>query len=62
VKKHRLTPSDFSFRSKEEQPVAFQLLVIAAMVYVANDKMGYWHDKNMLRSLSEEGRQGLLRS
>ncbi len=62
VKKHRLTPSDFSFRSKEEQPVAFQLLVLMAMAYVANDKMGYWHDKNMLHTLSEEGRQGLLRS
>ena len=62
VKKHRLTPSDFTFRSKEEQPVAFQLLVIAAMAYVANDKMGYWQDKNMLHSLSEEGRQGLLKS
>jgi hypothetical protein len=61
VKKHRLTPSDFSFRSKEEQPVAFQLLVIAAMAYVANDQMGYWYDKNMLHSLSEEGRQGLLK-
>jgi hypothetical protein len=34
--------------SKEEQPVAFQLLVIAAMAYVANDKMGHWHDNNML--------------
>jgi hypothetical protein len=62
VKKHRLTPSDFTFRSKEEQPVAFQLLVIAAMAYVANDKMGYWHDKDMFRVLSEEGRQGLLKA
>lgn len=61
VKKHRLTPSDFSFRSKEEQPVAFRLLVIAAMAYVANDKMGYWHDNNMFRVLSDEGRQGLLK-
>jgi hypothetical protein len=62
VKKRVLQPSDFSFRSREEQPVAFQLMVIMAMVCVANDKMGYWHDKNMLHSLSEEGRQGLLRS
>ena len=62
IKKHRLTPSDFLFRSKEEQPVAFQLLVFAAMVYVANDKMGYWHDRNMLHALSEEGREGLLKS
>lgn len=62
VKKHRLTPSDFSFRSKEEQPVAFTFLVFTAMAYVANDKMGYWHDKNMFRALSEEGRESLLRS
>jgi|ERR1022692_390500 hypothetical protein len=62
VRKHRLTPSEFSFRSKEEQPVSFHLVVFAAMAYVANNKMGYWHDKNMLHSLSEEGRQGLLRS
>jgi hypothetical protein len=62
VKKHRLMPSDFHFRSKEEQPVAFALLVFMAMGYVANDKVGYWHDKDMLRALSEEGRQGLLKS
>ncbi len=62
VKKHRLTPSDFSFRSREGQSVAFQLRVIASAVYVANNKMGYWHDKNMLHSLSEEGRKGLLRT
>lgn len=60
VKKHRLTPSDFAFRSKEAQPVAFRLLVVSAMAYVANDKMGYWYDKNMLHCLSEEGRRGLL--
>ena len=62
VKKHRLAPSDFSFRSKEELPVAFQLLVFSGAVYVANDKMGYWHDRNMLHALSEEGREGLLKS
>jgi hypothetical protein len=62
IKKHRLTPSDFHFRSKEEQPVAFELLIFMAMGYVANDKVGYWHDKNMLHALSEEGRQGLLKS
>ncbi|HUC59719.1 MAG TPA: hypothetical protein VMA95_20130 [Streptosporangiaceae bacterium] len=61
VKKHRLTPSDFSFRSKEQQPVAFQMMVIAAMAYIANDKVGYWFDKNMLHALSDEGREGLLR-
>jgi|SRR5579859_41427 len=62
VKKRRLTPSDFSFRSKDGQPVAFQLQVIMAMAYVANGKMGYWQDANMLRALSEEGRRGLLKS
>jgi hypothetical protein len=62
VKKRRLTPSDFAFQSKQGQPVAFQLLVFAGAVYISNAKMGYWHDKNMLQALSEEGRQGLLRT
>jgi hypothetical protein len=62
VKKHLLTPSDFLFRSKEEQPVSFRFLVFAATAYIANDKMGYWQDKDMLRCLSEEGRQALLKS
>ena len=57
VKKHRLTPSEFSFRSREEQSVAFQLSIFAAAADVANDKMGYWHDNNMLQTLSEEGRE-----
>ena len=56
VKKRRLAPSDFTFRSKEQQPVALQMRVILAMGYIANDKMGYWHDKNMLHALSEDGR------
>jgi hypothetical protein len=46
--------------AREAQPVAFQLLVFAAAAYVGNDKMGYWHNKDMLRVVSEEGRQGLL--
>jgi hypothetical protein len=58
--KHRLTPSDFSFRSKEELAVGFQFTVYSAAAYVANSKMSYWHDKNMLYALSDEGRQGLL--
>jgi hypothetical protein len=62
VKKHRLTPSDFSFRSREDQAIGFKLQIFMAMAYVANDKMGYWHDKNMLHILSEEGRQGMLKS
>lgn len=60
VKKRRLAPSDFTFLSKEEQPVAFQLLVFAAMVSIADDKMNYWHDKNMLHALSAEGGAKLL--
>ncbi len=62
ITKHRLTPSDFAFRSKEPQPVAFRLQVFSAVAYVANDKMGYWYDKNMLHCLSEEGRRGLLQA
>jgi hypothetical protein len=63
VKKRRLTPSDFTFRSKEEQTVAFNLLVITAMVQIATgDKMEYWQDKNMLHALSDEGRAKLLKS
>jgi hypothetical protein len=62
VKKHLLTPSDFGLRSKEDQPIAFQLLIYMGMAYVANNKIGYWHDQNMLNALSEEGRRSLLRS
>jgi hypothetical protein len=62
MKKHRLTPSEFLFRSKEEQNTAFHLVIFSALVYVANGKMGYWHDKNMLHAISEEGREGLLKS
>lgn len=61
VKKRRLMPSDFSFHSKEEQPAAFHLLVFAAAAYVANGKTGYWHNKDTLRVLSEEGRLALLK-
>jgi hypothetical protein len=62
VKKHRLTPSDFSFKSKEEVSTSFQLTIFAAMAYINNGKMGYWHDRNMLQALSEEGRKGLLQA
>ena len=62
IKKHHLTPSDFAFRSTEGLAVSFQLTVIAAMAYVANGKMNYWHDRNMLHALSDEGRAGLLQT
>jgi hypothetical protein len=61
IKKHRLKPSEFTFRSTEEQEVAFQLVIYAAWAYIANKKMNYWHDKNMLRAVSDEGRESLLR-
>jgi hypothetical protein len=41
--------------------VAFQLVIYAAWAYIANKKMNYWHDKNMLRAVSDEGRESLLR-
>jgi hypothetical protein len=62
IKRHRLQPSDFTFRSKEELPTGFQFTVFAALVFIGNGKMGYWHDKNMLHALSEEGREGLLQN
>lgn len=61
MKKHLLKPSEFTFRSKEEQEVAFQFVVYAAVAYIANKKMNYWHDKNMLRAVSDEGRDSFLR-
>jgi hypothetical protein len=60
--KHRLQPSEFIFRSKRELAAAFQLNVFSALVFIANGKMGYWHDKNMLHALSDEGREGLLQN
>ncbi len=62
IKKHSLKPSEFTFRSKEELAVGFQLAVFAAWAFIGNGKMGYWHDKNMLQALSEEGREGLLQN
>ncbi len=62
VKKHRLQPSDFTFVGQQGQPVRFRVLIFAGMAYVANDKIGYWHDKDMFRVLSDEGRQGLLKA
>jgi len=60
IKKHRLIPSEFSFRSKEEVEVSFLIMIFSAAAYVANGKMGYWHDKHMLNAFSHEGRQRLL--
>jgi len=60
VKKKRLKPSEFFFRSKEEAPVSFRIAAYAAWAYVAGDHLGYWYDKNMLSALSDEGRQSLL--
>ena len=62
IKKHRLQPSEFTFRSKKELTATFQFKVFSALAFLANGKMGYWHDKNMLRALSEEGREGLLQN
>jgi hypothetical protein len=61
-KKHRLTPSEFFFPSQAAQPVKFQLTVFSAMACIANDKMAYWYDKNMLNAMTPEGRQGLLKA
>jgi hypothetical protein len=62
IKKHRLQPSEFTFRSKKELATAFQLTIFSAFAYIANGKMGYWHDKNMLHAISNEGREGLLQT
>jgi hypothetical protein len=61
MKKHLFKPSEFTFRSREEQEVAFQFVIYAAWAYIANKKMNYWHDKSMLRAASDEGRESLLR-
>lgn len=61
VKKKRLQPSQFFFRSKEEAPIKFRIAAYAAWAYIVNDHMGYWHDKSMVRALSDEGRQSLLK-
>ncbi len=61
MKKRRLKPSLFSFRSKEEVAVGFQVSVFAAIAYVTNGKMCYWQDKYMLHAVSDEGRHGLLK-
>jgi hypothetical protein len=62
IKKHRLQPSEFTFRSKREVAMTFQLTVFSALAFIANGKTGYWYDKNMLHALSEEGRDGLLQN
>ncbi len=60
MKKHRLTPSDFAFRSKEELGLGFVFVVFSAAASIANGKMSYWYDKNMLYAMSKEGRDHLL--
>ena len=62
MKKRRLKPSDFSFRSKEGQMLGFQFLVFNAMISVPNGKTNYWLDKSTTFIMSAEGRQGLLRA
>jgi hypothetical protein len=62
VKKHRMKPSDFSFRAREELEMSFRFIVFSAMAFVANDKTGLWYDKNMSYALSVEGREGLLKT
>ena len=62
IKKHRLQPSEFTFRSKKESTAVFKFVVFSALVFIANGKMGYWYDRNMLHALSEEGREGLLQN
>ena len=52
VEKKRLKPSDFTFRSKEEQAISFRLTVFAAYASVSKDKLHYWHDKDTFRALS----------
>lgn len=61
IKKRRMKPSDFTFRSKEELPEGFTCTVFSAMASIANGKTSLWYDKNMLQAISEEGRQSLLR-
>jgi len=62
MKKCRLKPSDFFFRSKEGQTLGFQFLFFNAMIAVPNGKTNYWLDKSMTFMMSAEGRQGLLRA
>jgi hypothetical protein len=61
VKKKRLQPSQFFLRGKEEAPIKFRIAAYAAYAYIVSDHMGYWQDKSMIRALSEEGRQALLK-
>jgi hypothetical protein len=60
INKHMLTPADYTFRSKDDQALPFQFAVQGAAVCIANSKASYWHDKNMRRAISEEGRRDLL--
>ncbi len=62
VRKNRLMPSVFLFRGREELAVGFQCGIFAAVAFIANGKMGYWSDKSMLKTMSDEGRRSLLRN
>lgn len=60
-KKNRFPkPSDFTFRSREEQPISFRLIVFSALGSVSSNQLHLWHDKNMIHALSDERRPYLL--
>jgi len=59
VKKRRVLPSEFRFRSKEEVEVGFQF-VLGAMFSIVNGQFNYWYDKDTLRAVSDEARRELL--
>jgi len=62
VKRRRLLPSDFSFRAKEESPIAFGLMVFSCMVNIVNSQMSYCDDRAIMnRAFSAEGEERLLR-
>jgi hypothetical protein len=60
IKKHLITGSEFSFRDKDRLPGGFQLTIFSIAAAISDGKMIYWQDKNMLRDLSDEGRQKFI--
>ena len=51
IARKRLKPSDFTFKSRDGQPVAFRFTVFAAFAAIANNKTTFWHDNKMEKAL-----------
>jgi hypothetical protein len=53
VKKRRLKPSEYTFRSNTSVESAFRLTVFGAYGFVKNNKIGICHDEHIVRALSK---------